>query len=327
MPETARTKGSRRTVVALIFLPVIVASVTAGGLFILWRELKMTEEKPLVDEAQITSLAFVVEGARVALKKGVQGEQADFDVALQNLTHALVSIERIQSRTHDLAIQEKLAVISKLCKEALDDIGKFDRANMGMAYEKLWNAGEICTKIVSIIRLNEKERRLERLQISDRAVRIGYLGGIVAVLAVLAGILLTRRMRSSYERNIEEALESAMMNPETGLYNLGYIEMRVFEEVERARRQKKEFLILVVSSILPAKEQNRPEMAKVLKKVVRNFDLLADDGQRFLLLLFDFKLEHMDDFIGRIKTGLPHATIQSRRYPIDGESVRELLKP
>lgn len=46
-------------------------------------------------------------------------------------------------------------------------------------------------------------------------------------------------------------------------------------------------------------------MAKVLKKVVRNFDLLADDGQRFLLHHFDFKVEHRDDFIGRMKIGLP----------------------
>ncbi|MBN2817255.1 MAG: hypothetical protein JXQ67_11275 [Campylobacterales bacterium] len=157
---------------------------------------------------------------------------------------------------------------------------------------------------------------------------------VLAVLFLVSFFYNLRLIKMLKERESGDAelIKQAYFNQITMLPNANNAEIVLSEQIERAKRRDKDFLVTTVA-LLNYSDELVVELSNIIVEVLRNEDFVAHIENSKFLLIFNEYLEDKNYalVLGRLKESITQhkkfeVSIKSVIYPKDFDSFETLLE-
>jgi len=154
--------------------------------------------------------------------------------------------------------------------------------------------------------------------------------GLVAIssLSIVFNIL-QRRTISQLKESSETLIKDAYFNPVTSLPNDNNFTIVIKEQIDRAQRHEKAFLLLYIKLKHFNNDEDIVNIGSKLSETLRNEDFLAHIGEDEFVVLFNeyLEAENYEIVIKRIVNAFPKYSIRvgTSIYPIDAKDKKYLV--
>lgn len=142
--------------------------------------------------------------------------------------------------------------------------------------------------------------------------------------------IIQRRTINQLRESSETLIKNAYFNPVTSLPNETNFDILLQEQIDRAKRHEKTFLVVYIKLKYYESDDDIINTANKLSECIRNEDALSHISSDEFVILFNEYLEkekyHI--VIERIMSSFPKYSIRVGKstYPSDGEDKKYLLK-
>lgn len=142
--------------------------------------------------------------------------------------------------------------------------------------------------------------------------------------------IIQRRTINQLRESSETLIKNAYFNPVTSLPNEANFDILLQEQIDRAKRHEKTFLVVYIKLKYYESDDDIINTANKLSECIRNEDALSHISSDEFVILFNEYLEKENYHIvlERIMSSFPKYSIRVGKstYPSDGEDKKYLLK-
>ena len=142
--------------------------------------------------------------------------------------------------------------------------------------------------------------------------------------------IIQRRTINQLRESSETLIKNAYFNPLTSLPNEANFDILLQEQIDRAKRHEKTFLLVYIKLKYYESEEDIVSAANKLSECIRNEDALSHITHDEFVILFNeyLKKENYNIVTDRIISSFPKYSIRlgKSEYPSDGEDKKYLLK-
>jgi len=161
-----------------------------------------------------------------------------------------------------------------------------------------------------------------------------YLYMLISLIVISTGSLifniLQRTEINNLRKNSKTLIKHTYYNSITSLPNKEYLDILLKEQIKRALRHKKTFLIVYIKLKYYENDEDIIKATKRLSECIRSEDSLAQISIDEFVILFNEYLEkeNYNIVLERILTNFPKYSIKlgTSTFPNDGEDKKYLLK-